>query len=94
MADTLTDTEMFIAERNNFSTEIDAIDDVAVLRRIARKQFDLRQGAHALVRQTEMVDAARVQREASHAVSGALDWTSQSRRLSHAELQRRRGEAA
>jgi len=30
------------------------------------------------------------QREASHAISGALDWTAQSRRPSYAELRRRR----
>jgi len=33
-------------------------------------------------------------RQASHAVSGALDWTAQSKRPSFAELQRRRGEVA
>jgi len=32
------------------------------------------------------------QREASHAISGALDWTAASRRPSHAELERRRAE--
>jgi len=34
------------------------------------------------------------QREASHAIAGALDWSSQARRPSYAALQRRRGEVA
>jgi len=32
------------------------------------------------------------QREASHAISAAIDWSAQSRRPSHAELERRRAE--
>jgi hypothetical protein len=39
-------------------------------------------------------DALTSQREASYAVSDAVDWTAQSRRPSHATLQRRRGAAA
>jgi hypothetical protein len=39
-------------------------------------------------------DAATAQREASYAVSDAVDWTAQSRRPSFAELQRRRGVVA
>ncbi len=44
-------------------------------------------------RQAE-VERLTLQREASHAVSAALDWSDQSRRPSYAELQRRRGEVA
>jgi hypothetical protein len=39
-------------------------------------------------------DALTSQREASYAVSGAVDWTAQSRRPSFATLQRRRGVSA
>lgn len=88
------DQEMFRAELVSFACRLAATDDPVVLRRIALCQFLIRQGAHALARQTAAMEDARALREASHAVSGALDWSAQAGRPSHAELTRRRGEAA
>ncbi len=57
----------------------------------ALREFDRAEGAAYLVAEQIERDRLLAQREASLAVSAALDWTRQSRRPSHAELVRRRG---
>lgn len=94
MGDLTSLTEQCAAERNAFRDRLESITDVDNLRTIALKQFDIRQGGYVLLRHTEMVEAARAQREASHAISAAVDWTAQSRRPTLATLRERRGEAA
>lgn len=64
----------------------------AAVETFALSQFVRGEGAWALARQSAAMDEARAQREASWAVSGALDWSAQARRPSHAEIAQRRGE--
>ncbi len=56
----------------------------------AWRHFQRAESAAYLIAEGHRRDALEVQREASYAVSAALDWTAVSRRPSHAELQRRR----
>jgi hypothetical protein len=58
------------------------------------RHFQRAESAAYLIAEGHRHDELTAQREASYAVSGAVDWTAQSRRPSFAELQRRRGVVA
>ncbi len=60
----------------------------------ALRHFDRAESAAYLIAEQIERDRLKAQREASYAVSAALDWTEQSRRPSHAELTRRRSVVA
>ncbi len=60
----------------------------------AWREYQRAESAAYLVAEQIEREELKAQREASHAVSGALDWTAQAGRPSYAELQRRRGEVA
>jgi hypothetical protein len=60
----------------------------------AWREFQRAESAAWCIADGHRRDAMTSQREASYAVSDAVDWTAQSRRPSHATLQRRRGTAA
>jgi len=56
----------------------------------ALREFDRAEGVAFLIAEQHRRDDLTAQREASYAVSAALDWTAISRNPSHAELVRRR----
>ncbi len=56
----------------------------------ALREFDRAESAAFCIAEGHRRDALQAQREASYAVSAALDWTAVSRRPSHSQLQRRR----
>ncbi len=56
----------------------------------ALREFDRAESAAFLIAEQIERDRLLAQREASYAVSAALDWSAQSRQPSHAELVRRR----
>jgi len=60
----------------------------------ALRHFDRAESAAYLIAEGHRRDALQAQREASYAVSAAIDWTAVSRWPSHDELQRRRGVVA
>ncbi len=60
----------------------------------AIRHFQRAESAAYLIAEGHRRDALQAQREASYAVSAAIDWTAASRRPSHAELQRRRSVVA
>lgn len=65
----------------------------ADLERFAVRHFDLAESAAYLIAEGHRQSELTAQRMASYAVSAALDWGAQSRRPSHATLQRRRAVA-
>ncbi len=60
----------------------------------AWRHFQRAESAAYLIAEGHRRDALEVQREASYAVSAAIDWTAASRRPSHSQLQRRRSVVA
>jgi len=60
----------------------------------ALRHFDRAESAAFLIAEQHKRDRLLAQREASYAVSAALDWSAQSRHPSHAELVRRRSVVA
>lgn len=60
----------------------------------AWRHFQRAESAAYLIAEGHRRDALQAQREASYAVSAAIDWTAASRRPSHAELQRRQSVVA
>ncbi len=60
----------------------------------ALRHFDRAESAEFCIGEEHRRDRLLAQREASLAISAALDWSAVSRNPSHAELVRRRGEVA
>jgi len=56
----------------------------------ALREFDRGEAAAFLIAEEHRRADCAAQRQASHAIADALDWSAQSRRPSHAEMERRR----
>ncbi len=78
------------AERRNAVTEWLPHATREAVEAFALRHFDRAESAAYLIAEQIERDQSKAQREASLAVSAALDWTAQSRRPSHAKLVRRR----